>query len=286
MAILVRLGLQKDVQDNRADCFLHLIQSVLPDIKQKPRFLLIENVKGFETSEARRIMMQILNQLKYDCRELLLSPSQIGIPNSRLRYYLIARLSPDFAFESGNSVIQTIPSIQAHGACRQCCSILFPNSDLHPEANGSFKPEFETQSLQIFLQGEGDVLPHFSLNDKQLRYTQVLDIVTRCSDNTCCFTRGYGHLLQGSGSVLQTNESRDPHETMLQISQLNESERLVRLRELGLRFFTPHEIANLMTFPADFTFPDHVTDQQKYRLLGNSVNVQMICLMLKLLLLT
>ena len=50
----------------------------------------MENVKGFELSETRDHFTQVLSEAGYQFQEFLLSPEQIGIPNSRLRYYLIA----------------------------------------------------------------------------------------------------------------------------------------------------------------------------------------------------
>ena len=46
---------------------------------------------GFEVSEARRSLVSTLSSSGFFWREFLLSPTQIGVPNSRLRYYLIAR---------------------------------------------------------------------------------------------------------------------------------------------------------------------------------------------------
>lgn len=265
-----RLGLQKDVDDNRTDSFLHLIESVLPAIRQKPSFLLIENVKGFETSQTHTIVMSILKRLKYHCREFLLSPFQIGIPNSRLRYYLIARLEHAFPFGTDETVIETVPSVHQQVPCIKCCRVI----DCHAD-NG------EVRKLQSFLSEQ--IESCFLLTEKHLGYTQGLDIVTKNSTRTCCFTRGYGHLLLGAGSVLQMNDNLDAHQIMLRIRDHNDGEKITRLKELGLRFFTPQEVANLMCFPSDFRFPDHITNNQKYRLLGNSVNVNVILLMLQIL---
>lgn len=43
-----------------------------------------------------------------------------------------------------------------------------------------------------------------------------------------------------------------------------------------LRYFTPREICRLMCFPEEFTFPEYITDKQKYRLLGNSINIYVV----------
>jgi site-specific DNA-cytosine methylase len=41
------------------------------------------------------------------------------------------------------------------------------------------------------------------------------------------------------------------------------------------------EIANMLCFPKDFTFPASVTTKQAYRLLGNSINVYVVSLLLR-----
>lgn len=91
-------------------------------------------------------------------------------------------------------------------------------------------------------------------------------------------------MLQKTGSVLQTNAEVEIEEVMSRVQEDPGSEEsLAALRSLGLRFFTPREIARLLCFPEDFDFPAEVTDGQRYRLLGNSVNVRVISLMLLLL---
>ena len=56
----------------------------------------------------------------------------------------------------------------------------------------------------------------------------------------------------------------------------SEQEALELLRSLRLRYFTPREVANLMGFPESFTFPDTATIKQRYRTLGNSINVRLV----------
>ena len=56
-----------------------------------PSFLLVENVRGFESSETRNIYVEFLTRNNYAYQEYLLTPLQFGIPNSRLRYYCIAK---------------------------------------------------------------------------------------------------------------------------------------------------------------------------------------------------
>lgn len=46
----------------------------------------------FQCSQSREALVRQLDGLNYDIQECLLSPTQFGIPNHRLRYYLVARL--------------------------------------------------------------------------------------------------------------------------------------------------------------------------------------------------
>jgi site-specific DNA-cytosine methylase len=56
------------------------------------------------------------------------------------------------------------------------------------------------------------------------------------------------------------------------------------LVKLKPRFFTPREIANLHRFPSSFEFPEDTTMIQRYRLLGNSLNVEIVAALLTYLL--
>lgn len=68
------------------------------------------------------------------------------------------------------------------------------------------------------------------------------------------------------------------------ISVIDDSEDNLELKKaLKLRFFTPRETAKLMSFPSSFSFPDSVTEKQRYKLLGNSINVAVVGELIKLL---
>eukprot|EP00884_Botryococcus_braunii_P002845 jgi/Botrbrau1/12561/Bobra.0169s0096.1 len=58
----------------------------------------------------------------------------------------------------------------------------------------------------------------------------------------------------------------------------------VWLGSLGLRYFTPREIANLHSFPQHFTFPSGVSFRQQCALLGNSLSVAVVAHLLRYLL--
>ena len=87
-----RQGNQKDVEDNRTEPFIHIVQNLIPEVSRL-NYILIENVKGFEISKAHDMLIEMLETNEFNYQEFLISPKQIGIPNARLRYYMIATKS-------------------------------------------------------------------------------------------------------------------------------------------------------------------------------------------------
>lgn len=99
-----RNGKQSDIKDSRTDSFQHIL-NLLPDLKNI-RNILIENVKGFEKSEMRNILIKALKENSFIYQEFILSPTQFGISNSRHRYYCVAKKTPDsFPFEVQEAVV-------------------------------------------------------------------------------------------------------------------------------------------------------------------------------------
>lgn len=101
-----RVGLKLDVEDSRCSSFLHLLD-ILPHL-ETVSFILMENVVGFETSEMRNAFTKALKNCDFYFREFILSPESIKIPNSRSRYYLLAKKCTNFSFGSENDIVITI----------------------------------------------------------------------------------------------------------------------------------------------------------------------------------
>lgn len=85
-------GKQRDDEDPRTKSLLHLLEllSIMP---KPPSYIMLENVSGFHTSRTRDRLLSALKSRDYQVREVMLSPCDIGVPNSRLRYYLIVRFN-------------------------------------------------------------------------------------------------------------------------------------------------------------------------------------------------
>lgn len=330
-----RQGKKEDSADHRTDSFFHLMQ-ILGEMKNVPQYLMMENVQGFEISQTRDHFLAVLKKIGYKVQEFLLSPKQFGIPNSRLRYYLLARLQPlsfsvhlpTYPYQSIDIITQYLPSNLSDFTSIQStasCSVLYTDTGSEyetipyvtaieqSETDDALMPKIEEtcidedvpkpkqtplklahviKPISDFLEplSEVELIQYLVPNKVLQKYAMALDIVQPQSTSSCCFTRGYYHYTVGTGSVLQynTQANLDKLYRIYQEKKMadNSEGSLEPLRELQLRYFTPKEVANLMCFPSDHTFPPDITLGQCYRLLGNSVNVLVVATLLRYLLLT
>jgi tRNA (cytosine38-C5)-methyltransferase len=143
-----------------------------------------------ENSSTRQILLLTLRSLGYTTLELLLTPLQYGIPNSRLRYYLLAKLRP-MAFPhvlegTSNDVWRHIP-----GQLKWIDHRLLQTSpeevcDVMNVSDGSVRP------VKEYLDYEQGASCSHPIPDKVLfKYGRLFDIVLPSSKQTCCFTRGW-----------------------------------------------------------------------------------------------
>lgn len=109
----------------------------------------------------------------------------------------------------------------------------------------------------------------------------IIDISTCDSFTTNCFTKSYSRFIEGTGSLYFDRTREKLNE---KIAEIERNDMNVNLKEaLNLRFFSPREIAKLMSFPSDFKFPETITKKTAYKLIGNSINVKVVTELIKLL---
>ncbi|XP_006813977.1 tRNA (cytosine(38)-C(5))-methyltransferase-like [Saccoglossus kowalevskii] len=330
-----RVGLQADSNDPRTRSFFHLLKT-LQSLSHPPNFILVENVKGFETSDTRNNLIETLNVCKYGYQEFLLSPNQFGIPNSRLRYFLLAKRHPyKFNFKLTDQILEELPQKQNLTEMSQDCTQETRPSLVRKSAEKSDGNKFSDcamdglsqllehcscisdkvtescdddgassssshllvansnidhndQSIRCvreFLEGDVQDITDYLIPDKILfRFGKVMDIVKPDCRRSCCFTKAYHHYVEGTGSVYQMNTTADTKkafEKFLKSPSDDDDERISLLKNLQLRYFTPREVANLMCFPPEFSFPESISLKQRYRLLGNSLNVHVVAVLLQ-----
>ncbi|XP_041987074.1 tRNA (cytosine(38)-C(5))-methyltransferase [Aricia agestis] len=246
-----RNGKQMGESDPRTDSFLYII-SIL-DQFVKLEYILMENVKGFETSSVRDLFIMKLQDCNFTFQEFLVCPSSVGVPNSRLRYYCIARRKPDWNFKRKDEIMTSLPN--------------------------EYSEQFSIENIIM------DASDAYLVPDKILKYIHAMDIIYKHSKRSCCFTKAYSHYAEGTGSIYTNSNPEDVKES-LQEAKLYEPgsiEFLTPLKKHKFRYLTPMELVALMCFPNKFSFPDNITTKQCYKLLGNSVNVKVISELLKIL---
>ena len=249
-----RQGKVEGLNDNRTNAFTHLMNNIFKKTKYLPDLFFLENVKNFEISEANEMLINILSSKGYSYLQFLLSPIQFNIPNSRLRFYLIASKLKKFDLEdytnNKNKIIQEP-------------NILFENK-IFPKIN--IKNYLNINQEEDFIKNKNYYLSKEVLEKKGCL---SMDIVTLEKYNTNCFTKSYTKLFKGTGSILLINEK-------LYKENMNPSELFGYIR-----YFTPEEILKLMCFSDKFLFPNNFSDKVKYKLLGNSINVKVVNILME-----
>ncbi|KAN0121349.1 cytosine-5--methyltransferase [Russula decolorans] len=275
----------KGAADPRAQSFLHLVENVLPALSERgaaPVRLLVENVAGFEASTTRDRVLAILAKLGFATRELLLTPLQFGVPNSRLRYYLLAARRPSDAFFSSVDSGRILRHFPGHHDTKWSDARLSSSSS--SSAAGSETVENNVRPLRDYLDRTDSQLAYPVPDRVLMKWGRLFDIVLPSAMRTCCFTRGYTRLVERAGSILQESEEFDTTATFdkFLLAQASGDVRAVEiLRPLRLRYFSPEELLRLFCFEdagsdSTFRWPEGVSTKTKYRLIGNSVNVLVV----------
>ncbi|MEO8269718.1 MAG: DNA cytosine methyltransferase [Aureliella sp.] len=161
-----RRGTLGDLADPRCGGFSHIVKALE---RCRPNMLGLENVVGFENSQAHRMLLRQLEALGYHSQARELCPTQMGWPNRRPRFYLLASQDPlpDW---------RVLPQLK----CSLASLIdpeLVPNSTLATEL----------------------MLPA----SEQQQYFNALDRVSLSSSVTACFAGSYGKTILHAGSYLK-----------------------------------------------------------------------------------
>ncbi|KAG0087921.1 C-5 cytosine-specific DNA methylase [Podila epicladia] len=309
-----RGGKLLDLEDNRAKPLLHLLDQ-LEKMTKPPTYLFLENVKNFETSRSRDRLVQLLHKMGYVFRECLLAPFNFGVPNDRLRYFLMARLRSTFEHGASNGEAKTTDQSITAAFDPEKEPIYtawpFPAFVENPKNEVAQHP-FTIPEISQFLdesQVKDYLLPRQLIMERpNFRF----DVLRPSSNRSSCFTKAYGsHHVASGGGLLQTlNMDQTEYD-------FGNSEAIA---DLGLRFFTPTEVARLHVFPLEesriiegsqdsnavdvvakdtltsvrpfqphlvqskgpfLKFPVKLKAIQRYKLLGNSLNVWVVAELLR-----
>ena len=247
-----RRGLQRDLDDPRARSFLAVVERIA---SVRPRYVALENVPGFVGSRAHQHLRHALDRSGYSVSETQLCPTELGLPNRRQRFYLVAGLQdrggPGLPGSGGAGLPGSggagLPGSGGAGLPGSGGAGLQPCGPLAawPPRSGPL-----TRVAECL-----DPAPSPELWCEPAlaeRYAGALDVVDPGDPlaRTACFTSAYGRSHVRSGSYLLTPS--------------------------GLRRFSPAEILRLLDFPATYRLPAHLPLRTAWSLVGNSVSARAV----------
>ena len=248
---------QKDSEDRRCDGIKYLMK-MLYSILEKPRWILLENVKGFVGSNVLDMWYKCLGENGYSWEEYLLSPTQFGIPNHRKRYYILCERSNRFR----------------KGQNQQRANIIDSTSVSEDVPNGSSELK-EPCTIAKYLQDPREInLNSYIISDSvlQKKWANQIGVVSSRDKLSHCFTAAYGRQIhKATGSILLMDIER---EKSLLEDPLDRSDMMCYSGMF--RRFTPRELLRIFGYPDHFCFPDNISLEHQYKLIGNSVNVTVI----------
>jgi tRNA (cytosine38-C5)-methyltransferase len=300
---------QRDASDSRAAPLQHLM-SLLESMHQRPRWIVLENVRGFVQSKSLRAWKRTLRRCGYRWREFLFSPHEcVGLPNNRTRYYFTAQYVGEEPEDDSESISDNGDDVDL---------------EVDEEESDSFNPTQPSNSVtdptsllarakveQIFV--SANTLSELS-NDLHVQYlhtTLPLNIRDRFPSHPSSlhsFLRAdlseseIGSLLlpmdilqQPWAPAVLAIASADDTETRcftkaysrrvdrsagscLLMNASGPVPDLPPLPELygRLRKFSPLEISSLFGFPSTFSFPPEMSLARQWACIGNSVNVSAV----------
>jgi hypothetical protein len=156
-------GLRRDLEDPRTRSFLAVLERIA---ELRPPYVAFENVPGFAGSRAHARLRETLDRCGYRAEETLLCPTELGVPNRRQRFYLVASLG-----DLGQWPARQGPKVS-----------LAELLDERPSADLWCDPALSA------------------------RYPNALHVVDAQRPDACaaCFTSAYGRSVVRSGSYLAT----------------------------------------------------------------------------------
>jgi tRNA (cytosine38-C5)-methyltransferase len=263
-----------DIDDRRCEGLLAVIRFL--EEKQtfeRPDWIVLENVKGFTASRMLQTWKDALRRCGYTWKQYLLSPTQFGTPNHRMRYYMICEKSRRFAgkedcmytdppADSGMSEVKPVANYvdETHFLSNHSCT-----SNATKVQQVSDKDPDSRTSLYV---------PNWVLEKP---WAKELDFVGPNDDITHCFTSSYGRIFHPASGSLFCPTKIVSERTTTNNGMSTDGASLKSVYGDGrARRFTPREVANFLDFPEWFSFPPHMTLERQYKHISNAVNVKVV----------
>ena len=259
-------SLHLDDVDSRCAALKYLCR-ILPTLNMPPKWILLENVKGFATSIMYSHWCDALREAGFTWRNYLLSPKQFGVPNNRTRFYMICERSERFHGEQETIYTELSKEIVV------CSEQSYQGKNLESSFTSQKSIGFLIDHYILPLSNEEIDELMISLEILRKPWAAGLSIVGRYDNNSFCFTSSYGKVFnKSSGSLFHMSTTSPLATNALDRSNMEQHHGHIRL-------FSPKELLLLFGYPIDFQFPDTLSLLQQYRLIGNSISITVVQLL-------
>lgn len=295
-----RSGRRRDHEDNRTLALLNLIR-LLGEMQHPPRYLLLENVIGFERSESRRRLLAVLARLGWRGAELGLDPESFGLPNRRPRYYGLFRA--EAGSDEGTSpwcrwrsAAELLGVEAAEGSEEAAEGVEGPPPVLQsapwqarrPPPLGSFLQAPEALAAEEARLGASLEVPQEVLQQRAEKEGKS-DLHLRSDRTSACLTKTNGRLPRGFSPLVLLDEAEAGNlEQRPKISVQGEGPGAatdhVWQPGVRVRYLSPVEQLRLMGYPETYAFPPQLGFRETAGLIGNSLNVRVVSWLIRLLL--
>ncbi len=309
---------RKDLEDPRSKSFLKICQWLEGETSEDdsstknnnrlsdaalPSLIFLENVVGFELSHSFLKWCSALESRGYRVGNFHVSPTQVGIPNDRPRFYSVALLdrlclagqAPEIAPTTYETILGYLDSSRVECSAEENDALSCKKNTasrihqcvpemgiLSEDPTDGTDPEIET--ISTFLDCNNTSSSAKETTSAMLRVPEKVlknqsawcfDIVRPSDRRSSCFTHSYGRFVRGTGSILYDDDSEIDAIQLLPPEEREFQENwMEQLDANKLRYFSGKELARLFGFSDEFTFPPDTSLKQQWKLMGNSLNVR------------
>jgi DNA (cytosine-5)-methyltransferase 1 len=242
-------GYRKGFDDERGNLFFEIVR-LIKELKQKPKALLLENVKNFYTHDKGntfKVVVEHLEALGYCVfSKVMNTSSYTNIPQNRERTFIICFL------DGANA------DIYQNSSMSKTFKTLFPPTPIN-----------KTEHIKKYLEN-GKVDDKYYYGKEKYMYKELSDSI-KSEDTVYQWRRHY--VRENKSDVCPTltaNMGTGGHNVPL----IKDS--------FGFRKLTPRECFNLQGFPNNYKLPNDISNSHLYKQSGNSVTVGMINLLASL----
>jgi len=226
-------GKRKGFSDTRGTLFFDIERIVR---RHKPKYILLENVKGLRGHDKGRTLKVIvskLEKLNYVVNVKVLNARDFGVPQNRERLFIVAiyadKLKREFKFPEGDG--NGRDSVHLRSILERSTKSLIEKYQISEKLWAGHKRRLARHRQN----GNGF---GYSLFDRDSKYVNTIS------------ARYY----------------KDGSEVLIKVRDGNEPPRKI----------TPTEGLRLQGFPAEYSFPDSVSNAQAYKQIGNAVAVPVV----------